>query len=94
VDASCLPSHPASLTRCASSSSLLPPHLDEHPLGCHRRRIADAVIFDKLVEVLVYGAGYERIADDRCSSTTLRRRCDAWIRLGIWERLRLATLDA
>ena len=23
--------------------ALLPPHVDEHPLGCHRRRIDDAV---------------------------------------------------
>jgi transposase len=74
--------------------ALLPPHLDEHPLGCHRRRIADAVVFDKLVEVLVYGAGYERIADGCCSATTLRRRRDEWIRLGVWDRLRLTALDA
>jgi transposase len=74
--------------------ALLPPHLDAHPLGCHRRRIADAVVFDKLVEVLVYGAGYERIADASCSATTLRRRRDEWIRLGVWEQLRLAALDA
>jgi transposase len=74
--------------------ALLPPHLDEHPLGCHRRRIADAVVFDKLVEVLVYGAGYERIADGCCSATTPHRRRDEWIRLGVWDRLRLTALDA
>jgi transposase len=71
--------------------ALLPPHIDDHPLGCHRRRIPDSVVFDKLVEVLVYGAGYERIADASCSATTLRRRRDEWIRLGVWDRLRLAT---
>ena len=32
---------------------LLPPRVDTHPLGCHRPRIADRVVFDKLVEVLV-----------------------------------------
>ena len=74
--------------------ALLPPHIDDHPLGCHRRRIPDPVVFDKLVEVLVYGAGYERIADASCSATTLRRRRDEWIRLGVWDRLRLAALDA
>jgi transposase len=74
--------------------ALLPPHVDEHPLGCHRPRIDDAVIFDKLVEVLVFGAGYERIADASCSATTMRRRRDEWIRLGIFDRLRLACLDA
>jgi transposase len=72
----------------------LPAHVDDHPLGCHRPRIDDAVVFDKLVEVLVYGAGYERIADSSCSASTMRRRRDEWIRLGAWDRLRLACLDA
>ncbi len=74
--------------------ALLPPHIDDHPLGCHRPRIDDAVVFDKLVEALVFGAGYERIADASCSATTMRRRRDEWIRLGVWDRLRLACLDA
>jgi hypothetical protein len=74
--------------------ALLPPHTDDHPLGCHRRRIPDPVVFDKPVEVLVFGAGYERIADASCSATTLRRRRDEWIGLGVWDRLRLAALDA
>ena len=70
------------------------PRVDEHPLGCHRPRIDDVVVFDKLVEALVFGAGYERIADADCSATTLRRRRDEWIRLGVFDRLRLACLDA
>lgn len=74
--------------------ALLPARHVDHPLGCHRPRIDDAVVFDKLVEVLVFGAGYERIADTSCSATTLRRRRDEWIVLGIWDRLRLACLDA
>ncbi len=61
--------------------ALLPAHVDDHPLGCHRARIDDAVVFDKLVEALVFGAGYERIADAACSATTLRRRRDEWIAL-------------
>jgi transposase len=72
----------------------LPAHVDDHPLGCHRPRIDDAVVFDKLVEVLVYGAGYEPIADSSCAASTMRRRRDEWIRLGVWDRLRLACLDA
>src|SRR5215210_7161648 len=36
---------------------------DVHPLGCHRRRIPDRLIFDKLVQVLVFGCAYERISD-------------------------------
>ena len=74
--------------------TLLPVRHVTHPLGCHRPRIADAVVFDKLVEALVFGAGYERIAEAGCSATTLRRRRDEWIRLGVWDRLNLACLDA
>jgi transposase len=74
--------------------ALLPARHVVHPLGCHRPRIADAVVFDKLVEALVFGAGYERIADAGCSATTMRRRRDEWTRLGVWDRLRLACLDA
>jgi transposase len=74
--------------------ALLPERVDDHPLGCHRPRIEDRIVFDKLVEALVFGAGYERIADAACSATTLRRRRDEWIRLGIFDRLRLAALDA
>jgi transposase len=74
--------------------ALLPPRIDDHPLGCHRPRIDDRIVFDKLVEALVFGAGYERIADTSCSATTLRRRRDEWIRLGVWDRLKLACLDA
>jgi transposase len=74
--------------------ALLPPHVDDHPLGCHRPRIDDAVVFDHLVAALVFGAGYERIADASCSATTLRRRRDEWIALGVFDALRLACLDA
>lgn len=72
----------------------LPVRQDTHPLGCHRRRIDDAVVFDKLVTVLVYGCGYERVADSTCSATTLRRRRDEWIEAGIAEQLRTTALGA
>jgi transposase len=54
-------------------SELLPEKKVEHPLGCHNPRIPDRVVFDKLVQVLVFGCAYERIADESCSATTLRR---------------------
>jgi transposase len=75
-------------------TALLPTRSDTHPLGCHRPRIADRVVFDKLVQVLVFGCGYRRIADTTCSATTLRRRRDEWIRAGVVEQLRLAVLAA
>jgi hypothetical protein len=48
-------------------SALLPEGEVDHPLGCHRPRIPDCVVFEKLVQVLVFGCAYERIADAACS---------------------------
>ena len=75
-------------------AALLPTRPDTHPLGCHRPRIPDRIVFDKLIQVLVFGCGYRRIADHTCSATTLRRRRDEWIALGVAERVRLAVLAA
>jgi transposase len=74
--------------------ALLPEHETDHPLGCHRSRIPERVVFGKLVEVLVFGCAYKRIADASCSESTLRRRRDEWIELGLMERLRQICLDA
>ncbi|MFE3150040.1 MULTISPECIES: IS5 family transposase [unclassified Streptomyces] len=74
--------------------ALLPVREDRHPLGCHNPRISDAVVFDRLVRVLVFGCGYERAADEHCSATTLRRRRDEWISEGVMESLRLLALAA
>ena len=74
--------------------ALLPEHHTDHPLGCHRSRIPERVVFEKLVQVLVFGCAYERIADASCSESTLRRRRDEWIELGVVERLREICLDA
>ena len=35
--------------------ALLPEREINHPLGCHRPRIPDRVVFEKLVQVLVFG---------------------------------------
>jgi transposase len=75
-------------------AALLPARQDTHPLGCHRPRIPDRIVFDKLIQVLVFGCGYRRIADGTCSATTLRRRRDEWIALGLAEQLRLLVLAA
>jgi transposase len=75
-------------------AALRPTGQVRHPLGCHRPRIADRVIFDKLIQVLVFGCGSRRIADHTCSATTLRRRRDEWISTGVAERLRLEVLAA
>ena len=77
-------------------AALLPPRgADVHPLGCHhRRRVPDRLVFDKLVQVLVFGCAYDRISDESCSATTLRRRRDEWIGSGAMEKLREMALEA
>ena len=67
--------------------ALLPERDVDHPLGCHRSRIPDRVVFEKLVQILVFGCAYWRIADHTCSATTLRRRRDEWIEAGVMDRL-------
>jgi transposase len=73
--------------------ALLPKREVKHPWGSHRPRIDDRLVFDKLVQVLVFGCAYERISDESCSATTLRRRRDEWIGSGVMEKLREITLD-
>lgn len=65
-----------------------------HPLGCHRSRINDRIVFDKLVQTLRFGCSYEAIADTTCSATTIRNRRDEWIRLGIFAQLKQIVLEA
>jgi transposase len=75
-------------------AALLPIREVAHPLGCHRQRIADRIVFDKLVQVLVFGCAYARIADATCSATTLRRRRDEWVAAGVIEALHALVLAA
>ena len=75
-------------------AELLPDRKVDHPLGCHHLRIPDRVVFEKLVQVLVFGCAYERIADQTCSATTLRRRRDEWISVGVMEQLQQIALDS
>jgi len=42
----------------------------------------------------VFGCGYRRIADASCPATTLRRRRDEWIALGLAEQLHQLALAA
>ncbi len=52
------------------------------------------MVFGKLVQVLVFGCTYRRIADEECSAITLRRRRDEWIEAGTMEELREVALAA
>lgn len=74
-------------------SALLPEREANHPLGCHRSRIPDRIVFEKLLQVLVFGCAYWRIADESCSDTTLRRRREEWIACGVMDALRGLVLE-
>ena len=74
--------------------ALLPKRRTSHPLGCHRPRIPERIVFEKLIQVLVFGCAYEKIADGSCSATTLRRRRDEWIVAGVIDALREMALEA
>ena len=76
---------------------VLPQRNVEHPpWGSHRPRIPDRVVFEKLVQVLVFGCAYHRrIADGTCSATTLRRRQrDEWIEAGVMDALEEIARDS
>jgi transposase len=75
---------------------LLPDHpavAPTHPLGCHRRRVPDRVVFEHVVAALVHGSGYERIATPGCSDRTIRRRLRAWAEAGLAETLHTLALQ-
>jgi transposase len=59
-----------------------------HPLGCHRKRIGDRIIFEKLIQVLRFGCSYVSIADCTCGATTIRERRNEWIKAGVFAGLK------
>ena len=64
-----------------------------HPLGCHRRRVPDRVVFEHVVAALVHGSGYERVASPGCSDRTIRRRVHEWATAGLAEALHALALQ-
>ncbi|MFD3537449.1 IS5 family transposase, partial [Streptomyces sp. NPDC058661] len=69
-------------------------YAESHPLGCHRRRVADRTVFEHVVLALVHGSGYERISTPGCSHRTIRRRVRQWAELGISEKVHALALEA
>lgn len=63
-----------------------------HPLGCHRPRVPDRLVFEHVVAALVHGSGYERIATPGCSDRTIRRRLREWAEAGLAEALHTLVL--
>jgi hypothetical protein len=49
--------------------ALLPQRRTNHPLGYHRPRVPDRIVCGKLLEILVFGCAYWRIADESCSES-------------------------
>ncbi|HYZ52958.1 MAG TPA: IS5 family transposase [Streptosporangiaceae bacterium] len=94
-----MPAVPSWLTRPLwdQFAALLPDRVTydpTHPLGCHRRRVDDRIVFDKLLQVLRFGCSYQGIADSTCSATTIRNRRDEWITLGVFGKLKRIVMDA
>lgn len=76
----------------AEFSALIPPHVSGHRYGGHRPRISDFVVFEKIVLMLRFGASYREAADSHVSESTIRRRWNEWIELGLMEQLELLIL--
>ncbi len=74
--------------------ALVPERDEPHPLGCHRPRVPDKVVFEKLVQGLVFGCAYWRISDEECSVSTLRRRRDEWMQAGAMDALEQILTEA
>lgn len=75
-------------------SALLPEHVDTHRYGGHNPRTDDRLIFDCLIEVVFNGLSYEKAAVKKASATTLRRRRDEWVELGIFGQLKMIVIRA
>lgn len=81
----------------AAVEPLLPATTDEHPLGCHRRRVPDRVCFHGILIRLVTGCAWvdaERLLNGAVSDTTLRGRRDLWLAAGVFETLVAEALAA
>ena len=75
----------------AAIEPLIPPPPKTHPLGCHRRRVADRLCFWGILVRLVTGCSWttaEALLEYQVSDTTLRARRNEWVGVGVFDRLR------
>ena len=70
------------------------PHLPgpsrSHPLGCHRPRTSDRLVFELILVRLVTGCSWvtaERLCAMKVSDTTARARRDEWVELGVFAKV-------
>lgn len=62
--------------------------IDEHPLGCHRRRLDDRASFEAILHRLVTGCSWDVAGRlGKGSETTLRRRRTEWWQAGVFDGL-------
>lgn len=76
---------------------MIPVPVEDHPLGCHRRRVPDRLCFWGILIRLVTGCSWvtvEAILERSVSDTTLRSRRDEWIEAGVFDELRDHALEA
>jgi transposase len=72
----------------------LPEAVDEHPLGCHRRRRDDRACFEAILFRLVTGCSWDVAGRlGKGSETTLRRRRSEWLAAGVFDGLVDESLD-
>ena len=64
-----------------------------HPLGCHRRKIPDRIVFERLVFMLVAAVSFRAMGDHVVSEKTLRNRRKLWVEAGIFTKLERLVLD-
>ena len=76
---------------------LLPEHIDNHPKGGHRPRIADRVVFHVVLVRLVSGCSWvdaEALCGWQVSDTTVRARFKLWVAHDVFRRAFEHALDA
>lgn len=74
----------------AAIEPLVPKPQDNHPLGCHRRRLSDRDCFEVMLVRLVTGCSWEdaeRLCNSKVSDTTVRDRRDEWLAAGVFEAI-------
>ena len=71
-----------------------PAVVPSHPLGRHRARIPDRVVFAHVSAALGHGSGYERSASSGGSDRTIRRRLHEWAAAGRAEHVHSLALQA
>jgi putative transposase len=67
---------------------LIPDPVDNHPLGCHRRRVPDRDAMDAILLVLRTGMQWNALdLTGPCSSSSSHRRFQEWVEAGVFHEI-------